>query len=150
MGTNAVRRGTTADTVSANVKRLRNDANLGLRGLAKKLGDIGRPLTHSAIDQIEKGDRRVDVDDLMALAVALDVSPITLLMPAGVESDTAVTASGTGEVSAETLWNWCNASYPLRGPVLAFYGRALPAWEQEPLEPIIERPASRRGHRGNR
>ena len=50
-------------------------------GLAKKLGDVGRRLGHSAVDQIEKGARRVDVDDLMALAEALNVSPITLLMP---------------------------------------------------------------------
>jgi len=42
---------------------------------------VGRPLGHSAVDQIEKGTRRVDVDDLMALAAALGVSPITLLMP---------------------------------------------------------------------
>ena len=75
MGTNAVQRGATAETVSANVKRLRLEQNLGLRGLAKKLGEVGRPLTHSAVDQIEKGTRRVDVDDLMALAAALDVFP---------------------------------------------------------------------------
>ena len=50
-------------------------------GLAKKLGDVGRRRGHSAVDQIEKGTRRVDVDDLMALAEALNVSPITLLMP---------------------------------------------------------------------
>lgn len=50
-----------------------------------KLGEVGRRLTHSAVDQIEKGTRRVDVDDLMALAAALDVSPATLLMPVGEE-----------------------------------------------------------------
>src|ERR1700736_1212444 len=81
MGTNAVQRDATAETVSANVKRLRLEQNLGLRGLSKRLGEVGRPLGHSAVDQIEKGTRRVDVDDLMALALAFNVSPATLLMP---------------------------------------------------------------------
>ena len=81
MGTNAVQHGPTAATVAANVKRLREQQNLGLRALAQRLADVGRPLTHTALDKIERGTRRVDVDDLMALAAALDVSPATLLMP---------------------------------------------------------------------
>ena len=116
MGTNAVQRGATARTVSENVKRWRDQRNLGLRGLAKKLGDVGRPLTHSAIDQIEKGTRRVDVDDLMALAAALEVSPITLLLPADTDASTSVDASGIGaRISAQVLWNWLNATSSLPG-----------------------------------
>jgi transcriptional regulator with XRE-family HTH domain len=134
MGTNAVQRGATAQTVSENVARLREKRNLGLRGLAKKLGDAGRPLTHSAVDQIEKGKRRVDVDDLVALAVALDVSPATLLMPANTDMFTAIVATGVnGTVSAKRLWNWLNASYALRGDVMAFFADALPSWERADL-----------------
>ena len=134
MGTHAVQRGATARTVSKNVKDFREKRNLGLRGLAKKLGEVGRPLTHSAIDQIEKGTRRVDVDDLMALAAALEVSPITLLMPADVDRDTLVVATGArGKVPAERIWNWLNASYPLQGAVMSFYGDALPVWEHDQL-----------------
>lgn len=129
MGTHAVQRGPTASTVSANVKRLRDRRNLTLRGLARKLSDVGRPLNHSSVDQIEKGTRRVDVDDLMALAAALEVSPITLLMPAETEPSTIVDATGVGDnVSAELLWDWLNASKPLRGVVMAFWADALPSW----------------------
>ena len=114
MGTNAVQRDATAETVSANVKRLRTQQNLGLRGLSKKLGEVGRPLGHSAIDQIEKGTRRVDVDDLMALAVALDVSPITLLLPDNPEAE--VTVPGEDDpVSAPRLWLWLRADASLPG-----------------------------------
>jgi predicted nucleic acid-binding protein len=102
MGTNAVRHDATAETVSANVKRLRLDQNLGLRGLAKKLKEVNRPLTHSAIDQIEKGARRVDVDDLMALAVALEVSPATLLTPMGGD-DELVDATAVGRLTVREL-----------------------------------------------
>ncbi len=114
MGTNPVQRQATADTVSENVKRLREKRNLGLRGLAKKLGEVGRPLTHSAVDQIEKGTRRVDVDDLMALAAAFDVSPITLLMPASARND-LVEVTGRPPEQAEKVWDWLRALHLRRG-----------------------------------
>src|SRR5690348_9018550 len=94
MGANSVQRGATAQTVSANVQRLRGERNLTLRGLSRLLGAVGRPLTHSAVDQIEKGTRRVDVDDLMALAAALDVSPATLLMAPAATPEKRVKATG--------------------------------------------------------
>jgi transcriptional regulator with XRE-family HTH domain len=117
MTTNAKQRGAAAETVSANVKRLRKDQNLGLRGLANKLGEVGRPLGHSAVDQIEKGTRRVDVDDLMALAAALDVAPVTLLMPDTTAEgwDTAVEATGIPDgITAQHLWLWLTAVHPPR------------------------------------
>jgi transcriptional regulator with XRE-family HTH domain len=136
MGTNAVKRDATAKAVSANVNRLRKEQNLGLRGLANKLGEVGRPLGHSAVDQIEKGTRRVDVDDLMALAAALGVSPATLLMPGMPCADNPEKVETTGVtqgvVPAE-LWNWLKAApwpppwIPLSQPV--YEGNALPAWE---------------------
>jgi transcriptional regulator with XRE-family HTH domain len=137
MGTNAVLRDATAEAVGANVRRLRTDQNLGLRALAKKLEDAGRPLLYSAVDQIEKGKRRVDVDDLMALAVALGVSPVTLLMPAvdsvSPQDDVSATAVPT-PVTAEHLWGWLTAKYPLGDMSrLAFAGRSWPVWEQQNL-----------------
>ena len=127
MGTNAVQRGPTADTVAANVKRLREQQNLGLRALAQRLATTGRPLTHTALDKIERGTRRVDVDDLTALAAALDVSPATLLMPdvpvvPGVpklayrpEWDAPVDVTGLPEsISAHYLWMWLTAQTPPR------------------------------------
>ena len=125
MGTNAVQHGPTAATVAANVKRLREQQNLGLRALAQRLADVGRPLTHTALDKIERGTRRVDVDDLMALAAALDVSPATLLMPdvpavPGVselayrpEWDVPVDVTGLPEnIPAQHLWRWLTAQDP--------------------------------------
>jgi transcriptional regulator with XRE-family HTH domain len=142
MGTNAVRRDATAETVSANVKRLRTDQNLGLRGLANKLGEVGRPLGHSAVDQIEKGTRRVDVDDLMALAAALGVSPITLLMPEAARNASffetkrvrVAWADKAEPVGAGWLWGWLTAEHGLVPEnALGFAGRALPRFRQEAL-----------------
>ena len=112
MGTNTVRRGATAETVSENVKRLRQARNLGLRAFADKLSDIGWPLGHSAVDKIEKGTRRVDVDDLVALAIALDTSPAELLTPHVAEVDSPVKATATKVVAAHDLARWIR-HYPI-------------------------------------
>jgi transcriptional regulator with XRE-family HTH domain len=109
MGTNAVQLDATAETVSVNVKRLHTDQNLGLRGLSNKLGEVGRPLGHSAVDQIEKGARRVDVDDLMALAAALDVSPATLLMPLGDKDEPVAVTAHTAKLTCGRAWDWVMA-----------------------------------------
>ncbi|WP_319431561.1 helix-turn-helix transcriptional regulator [Mycobacterium sp. RTGN5] len=113
MGTHAVQRGPTAETVAANIKRLREGQNLGLRALAARLADAGRPLPHTALDKIERGTRRVDVDDLMAIAVALEVSPATLLMPEVTTTewdDSEVETTGLPKgTTAELLWGWLTA-----------------------------------------
>jgi transcriptional regulator with XRE-family HTH domain len=137
MGTNAVQRDATAKTVSANVKRLRSQQNLGLRGLANKLGEVGRPLGHSAVDQIEKGKRRVDVDDLMALAAALDVSPATLLMPVGEKDEEATVTAHTAKLTCGHAWDWITARRPVTsdGPMsaslVAWWARSRPVWSIE-------------------
>jgi transcriptional regulator with XRE-family HTH domain len=136
MGTNAVQRDATAETVSANVERLRKDQNLGLRGLAAKLAEVGRPLGHSAVDQIEKGRRRVDVDDLMALAAALDVSPATLLMPVGEEDQEVAITGHLGKLTGRQVWDWMIARRPPRAQVegaslLVWWGRSRPGWSIE-------------------
>ena len=37
-----------------------------------------RPLAHTTVSEIERGARRVDVDDLVAIAAALEVLPADL------------------------------------------------------------------------
>lgn len=79
--------------VAANVRRLRIARGMSLRGLAEALEAEGRHLGQDALGKIENGAqgcgggarnvRRVDVDDLAALAVVLDVSPWVLLLPPG-------------------------------------------------------------------
>lgn len=144
MGTHPVKRGATAEAVSANVRRLRVDLNLGLRGLSNRLKEVGRPLTHSAVDQIEKGTRRVDVDDLVALAVALEVSPPALLMPNvdSVGPKDRVEMTGTDPsgppvlIPALAVWEWITGQQPIvrSMDLLSFGSRAWPKWVRERVE----------------
>ena len=141
MGTNPVQRDTTAETVSANVRRLRKEQNLGLRGLATKLAEAGRPLTHSAVDQIEQGKRRVDVDDLIALAAALGVSPITLLMPGMLNEDSAkMVEVARCHLSVGRLWRWLRADIALPGyalPQRRFFVDSRPEWDPGAGDPRL-------------
>ncbi|MFD3333586.1 hypothetical protein ACFWV1_13205 [Streptomyces sp. NPDC058700] len=75
--------------VAANVRRLRSERGLSLRALAEALERHGRHLGEDALGKIEKGAkrdagrnaRRVDADDLAALAAVLEVTPSDLLRP---------------------------------------------------------------------
>lgn len=105
--------------VAANVKRLRAARGMSLRALSEALGKVGRSLSQDAINKIENGSeqgttkqiRRVDVDDLVALAIALGVSPATLLLPQDARGTAEVT--GAGEVEATLAWRWMWCQEPL-------------------------------------
>lgn len=54
--------------------------------LSRKLAEMGREIPPLGLRRIETGERRVDVDDLVALALALDLSPLALLLPTDTSS----------------------------------------------------------------
>ncbi|SDZ02548.1 Helix-turn-helix [Herbiconiux ginsengi] len=75
--------------------------------LSAELDQIGRPIPKASIGRIESGDRRVDIDDLMALAYALNVSPLSLLLPFPNTPYVAVSLLENGtEIPAEDAWLW--------------------------------------------
>jgi len=75
--------------VVANVEQLRKDRHLSLRQLSDRLGEAGRPILPSVLHRLLQGGRRVDADDLVALAAVLGATPAGLLAPPG---ETSVTA----------------------------------------------------------
>jgi transcriptional regulator with XRE-family HTH domain len=62
-----------------NVRRLRKAHEMSLRDLSDKLGQYGRPILASGLLKVERAERRVDVDDLAALAATLEVPAARLL-----------------------------------------------------------------------
>lgn len=64
--------------VMRNLRVVRTTRGLSVRTLSTRLAEIGRPIVPSSISQIETGNRRVDVGDLAALALVLDVEPWSL------------------------------------------------------------------------
>lgn len=105
----------TAERVARNVAALRADRRLTVRGLSERLSELGHPLLPSAITKIEKGGRRVDVEDLVALAIALDVTPARLLLPPQA-GEQEVQLTPQAHASARAAWEWACGVSPLSDP----------------------------------
>ncbi|MFF1687182.1 helix-turn-helix domain-containing protein [Streptomyces sp. NPDC058254] len=103
-------------TVAANVRRVRESRGWSTYELAQRLKEADRPISPSAVAKIERGERRVDVGDLMALAVALAVSPSALLLPINVDPLDDVEITGSTPVSALDAWEWIDGRGPLTLP----------------------------------
>jgi transcriptional regulator with XRE-family HTH domain len=73
--------GPVGEALRQNVKRLREMKKLTYVELSAKLAEVGRPIPVLGLRRIERGERRVDVDDLAALAVVLSAPPVDLLVP---------------------------------------------------------------------
>ncbi|MEV6940750.1 helix-turn-helix transcriptional regulator [Streptomyces sp. NPDC051172] len=61
------------------IEILRTERGLAQRELAVRVTAFGRPMTNTMLSRIERAQRRCDIDDLVALAQALRVSPLALL-----------------------------------------------------------------------
>lgn len=96
--------GATGSVVRENIKRIREERDMSWAQMSRFLERAGRPIAALGLRRIEDGSRRVDVDDLMAIAVVLDVTPNDLLLPrAG--SGTADITGMTGR-DVDLLWAW--------------------------------------------
>jgi transcriptional regulator with XRE-family HTH domain len=115
--------GSVGERLAATVKALREQARLSLTELAERATGLGRPIQASGLRRIEdaaeateserdRKPRRVDVDDLVALALALNVSPVRLLLPRHAD-DWSVKLVGNVKVPATGAWSWALNEWPM-------------------------------------
>lgn len=105
--------GPTSERVAANVRSLRRDRGLDLSDLSARLETLGHPLGINVLSKIERQKRRIDVDDLMALALALDVTPNRLLLPAEAVDEGEVHLTEGYAASKVWAWVWAVGDQPL-------------------------------------
>jgi len=132
--------GATGRDVALNLKRIRTAAGLTQAELSARISDLGYKILPASIGKIETQDRRVEVDDLMVLAVALDVSPLGLMMPwTSRPTDTVELTAHSGHVLAYDVWRWAMGSVPIEtreqyedalSDVGVFRDHSVPAWMQ--------------------
>lgn len=79
MAKKPVERGAVGFRVAAELRRLRQQQRLTLKEVSDRLSAIGRPKLPSSVSRVEEGLLRVDVDDLVAFALALGTTPNHLL-----------------------------------------------------------------------
>lgn len=106
--------GPISERIAHNVAELRTGRGMTLRDLSIRMGELGRPTLPSGIMKIEDGSRRVDVDDLVALALALNVTPNRLLLPpeAGTDKGVDLTPAVTAPTE-DAAWRWAVGEYAL-------------------------------------
>lgn len=111
MASSRIELGPTGERVRKRVAALRERRGLSRVELSKRLTALGHPLGLTALGRIEAGERRVDVDDLFALAVALNVSPLGLLLPQEPAGRVRLTESVSRGVTK--IWEWAVGVKPL-------------------------------------
>jgi transcriptional regulator with XRE-family HTH domain len=119
MARRAIEIGAVGRRVAENLTRLRERRRLSQEALAGLVQRLGRPMSGPVVSKTEQLDRRVDVDDLVALAVALGVSPNRVLLPevgdlSRREPDLVDLAPAV-RVTAVDAWRWAAGDAPLPG-----------------------------------
>lgn len=96
-----------------NLERLRDSRRLSQGDLASAVERLGRPMTRQIVSKAEAGERRIDVDDLVAFAVALDTSTNRLLLPGTADAADPVDLAPRAAASALQAWRWARGIEPL-------------------------------------
>jgi transcriptional regulator with XRE-family HTH domain len=81
--------------------------------LADRVTQFGRPMSASVVSKTEKKERRIDVDDLVAFAVALGVTPNRLLLPPSISDDEEFDLLPGVRVSGLLAWKWVTGDAPM-------------------------------------
>lgn len=79
-----------AEQIAINLADLRKVRQLSLRELSSVLDQLGCPINPDGLNRIEHRRRKVTVEELLALAIALEVTPARLLR----EDHTAMRTAG--------------------------------------------------------
>lgn len=152
-GRRAVEVGPTGRTVASRLATLRKNRGYSTRQLAAELERKGRSVSASGITRMEKGERVVTADDLVALAAVFGVSPVSLLLPLTSTAEAPVEITGGGTVDALRAWEWGIGRLPLKlaeGPEARqqmeehrLYG--MPLWLQDHVRYTVVGSAAGRG-----
>jgi hypothetical protein len=131
--------GATGNTMMHNLKRIRGEMTYA--ELSRRLEAAGRYIPPLGLRRMEAGERRVDVDDLMALAFVLGVTPLALLLPHGNQRDAAEV--GNKSVRHDEIWQWAMGDRPLEDvDRRRFQADSLPSWlEVRTITAVIGRGA---------
>lgn len=104
--------GPTSIRVARNLRSIRQERGLSYAEMARRLAAIDHPIIDTGLLKIEKEERRVDVDDLIALAVVLGVTPSTILFPREADDSAVELAPGVSH-PASAVWSWADGDGPL-------------------------------------
>jgi transcriptional regulator with XRE-family HTH domain len=112
-----------------NVRALRQLRGLSLDALAQRLEQLGHPIALNGLSKLENGKRGVDVDDLIALAIALDCSPNRLMLTSGADEKVRIALTPKARISEHAAWRWAAGDEPIR----------VEPWDEQPTVFNVDR-----------
>lgn len=86
--------GATGQVVAENIKTTRQQLNLTFAELSRRLTAIGQPIPELGLRRIEKSERKVDVDELLALSSVFRCTPLYLITPEATSSKEVARVTG--------------------------------------------------------
>lgn len=104
--------GPVGDQVAQNLADFRRRRRMTTKRLAEEVSDLGVPMTASTVTKIETQGRRVFVDELVALAAALNVTPAALMLPG---RDPRQPVWMGESMPWRRAWRWMHGAAPLPG-----------------------------------
>lgn len=104
--------GPLGETLMVNMKRFREAQRLSYVEISTQLDALGRPIPVIGLRRIEMGERRVDIDEVAALARVLGVPPLMLLLPVGQAATVELFAGEERPTWALAKWFIGDAAYP--------------------------------------
>jgi transcriptional regulator with XRE-family HTH domain len=90
------------------VVQLREARNMTYKKLSEALAELGRPIAPLGLSRLEHAERRVDVDELVALAVVFGVNPNALLFDRRVGRDDVVDLTPAFQQRGGIVWEWAD------------------------------------------
>ncbi|MGV0050790.1 helix-turn-helix domain-containing protein [Mycobacterium colombiense] len=99
------------ETLGANIARIRGMRGMTVRDLSARLQTLGLRLSPSGVSEVETVRRKVSVDELLVIAIALNTSIIDLLTPA--DAVPLGVAEGVEPLQPAWLEPWLRGEIPL-------------------------------------
>ncbi|MEU8891134.1 helix-turn-helix transcriptional regulator [Streptomyces sp. NPDC048442] len=96
--------GPAAAQVAKNIELIRKARQLKQKDVSDRLREAGRPMLPTVVSKVERGERRIDVDDLVAFGRALGVPPVLLLYPLGQDEEVEVLKGQRVPTEAALKW----------------------------------------------
>jgi transcriptional regulator with XRE-family HTH domain len=103
--------------LAQNIRRIREAQRLTYAELTRRLDKAGRHVPVLALQRIETCQRRVDIDDLMALAYALEVCVVDLLVPADALPEEPYPVTSQHQFETESVRQWISGQEIRLAPV---------------------------------
>lgn len=96
------------------------------QALAERLNALGNGLNQPALARIERGDRKVSLDEAIAISAALDVAPVNLFLPI-TDDHAEVRLAPSLAVNLRKAQRWARGMLPLRPGNFEVYLSQAPA-----------------------